>query len=168
MESSFAGKTEHDFTTSLACEIKYMNNGVLHNSISFNLAKGYFLQRSMFEKWLRESDLAHVIPNGTVSLWIFVLFNSKCTPSMIVQALGMSKSTISSQVDSLEAKGLVKRVPSVEDGRSVYLVATEKSEPYREQLRSIIEGIDRMMAQNLSVEESNSVLHLLQKISRTV
>lgn len=87
---------------------------------------------------------------------------------MIVQALGMSKSTISSQVDSLEAKGLVKRVPSVEDGRSVYLVATEKSEPYREQVRTVIEGIDRKMAQNLSVEESNSVLHLLQKISSTV
>lgn len=168
MESSFAGKTEHDFTITLVFERYYMKNDVLYNSISFNLAKGYFLQRSMFEKWLRESDLAHVIPNGTVSLWIYVLFNSKCTPSMIVHALGMSKSTISSQVDSLEAKGLVKRVPSVEDGRSVYLVATEKSEPYREQLQTIIAGIDRKMAQSLSAEESNSVLHLLQKISRTV
>ena len=62
----------------------------------------------------------------------FEVLNSMCTcpgphmPAALADMLGVSKAMISKHISVLLSNGLIVRVPSPEDGRSVYLVPSKR------------------------------------------
>lgn len=145
-----------------------MKSGTLSTSISFRISQAFFAQKSLYDYWLKRTDYGKILPSGTSSLWIYILFNDGCTPSDVVKHLGISKSTISSQVDQLEAKGLIKRKPSESDGRSVLLYATQISKSYFLEVESGIKQIDDQLMSTLASDDRENATRLLTEIVNSV
>lgn len=118
------------------------------NGLSFRLTQAYFAYRGLLEKNIKSTSFGPKVPNGCVSLWFFVLSHDGCTPTQIVRELGLSKSTVSSQIDQLEQKGLLVRKPSDSDGRSVLVYLTETSKSFLPEAARFIESIDATLAQD--------------------
>jgi DNA-binding MarR family transcriptional regulator len=83
----------------------------------------------------------------------------------LVADLGLPRSTMTAVVDRLEARGLVKRLPNLEDRRSVILEATptalEALVKYREGIRGFVEHLKGV----LNGEEERQLIRLIEKIA---
>jgi len=89
--------------------------------------------------------------------------------TQLAQALHLNQSTVSSLADRMERDGLVRRVQSSQDRRSVKLRLTEKSDDIAVQLPVSPLGFFRdLLAQALSAEEQATLARLLQKISKRI
>ncbi len=134
-----------------------------HAGLGFRLTQAYFAYRSLLDKKLKASSFGGVVPSGCVALWFYVLGHDGCTPTEVVRQLGLSKSTVSSQIDQLEGKGLLERRPSDTDGRSVLLYLTDKSRGYKAEVDQFVKELD---AELLAVQGDDAVevVNGLQKI----
>ena len=76
----------------------------------------------------------------------------------------MTNPTVTGLVQKLEAKGLVRRVPHPEDGRSKVLVLSERAMAMREELIALAESLERQMTANLNETECGQLAFLLTKM----
>lgn len=72
-------------------------------------------------------------PSEMAVLNIITQREGKYTPLMIAELLGVSKSMIAAHLRELLKKGYISKEPSEEDGRSFYVVPTEKAFELTEQ-----------------------------------
>jgi len=70
--------------------------------------------------------------------------------------MGKNKSTILRLIDSLETKGLVKRVADTKDRRKNYLMVTKKGKEIIKQYECILKLIIEDLEQGLTVSELNT------------
>ena len=131
--------------------------------MSFRLTQAYFAYRNLLEKKLKSASFGRLVPTGCISLWFYVMGHDGCTPTEVVRELGLSKSTVSSQIDQLESKGLLERRPSDSDGRSVLLHVTDKSKAYKDEVNEFIADIDNELASS-NGEAALEVINGLQKV----
>ena len=137
----------------------------MHTGLSFRLTQAYFAYRGLLEKKIKSTSFGKLVPNGCVSLWFYVMSHDGCTPTEVVRELGLSKSTVSSQIDQLEGKGLMERRPSNSDGRSVLLHVTDKSRAFSGEVESFVSMIDAELAEGHG-EDTARLLAGLQGIHR--
>lgn len=138
-----------------------VQSDILQNTLSFRLGQAYFAYKNLLDAKLKKHELGRVLPGGTSALWIYILANAGCTPTAAVNDLGLSKSTVSSQVDQLEARGLVERRPSSVDGRSVLLHPTSKSKAYTDEVAKLANEVESLICAELDdPSKSNLVTNL--------
>lgn len=137
----------------------------LQQGLGFRLTQAYFAYRSILDRKLKAASFGKVVPSGCVALWFYVLGHDGCTPTEVVRELGLSKSTVSSQIDQLESKGLLERRPSDTDGRSVLLFATDKSKGYKAEVDAFTAALDEELAASQG-EEAVEVINGLQRIHK--
>lgn len=133
--------------------------------LSLRITQSYFAYRSVLEKKVRDTSFHKFVPNGCLSLWFYVIGHDGCTPTEAVRELGLSKSTVSSQIDQLETKGMLERRPSDSDGRSVLLYLTDKSKGFKEEAEQFAAGIDAEMAAAVG-EGTAEILNGLLKVHK--
>ena len=75
---------------------------------------------------------------------------------------------ISSQLDTLEKKGLIQRVPVSHDARLKKLVLTEEGLRISGQVLLVLEQMNDFMIQGLSQEETVVLTNLLRKIEQNL
>lgn len=75
-------------------------------------------------------------PSEMAVLNIITQREGKYTPLMIAELLGVSKSMIAAHLRELLKKGYISKEPSEEDGRSFYVVPTEKAFELTEQFNT--------------------------------
>ena len=78
------------------------------------------------------------------------------------------RSTVSSQLDTLEKKGLIQRVPVSHDARLKKLVLTEEGLRISGQVLLVLEQMNDFMIQGLSQEETVVLTNLLRKIEQNL
>lgn len=76
----------------------------------------------------------------------------------------LRRSTISSQLNTLEKKGLIQRVPVAHDARLKQLVLTQDGLAASSQVMEILGEMNRLMVQGLSQDEVAQLSRLLGKI----
>lgn len=74
----------------------------------------------------------------------------------MAEMIGKNKSTILRLIDSLETKGLVRRVTDTKDRRKNYLMVTKKGEEIIKQYEHILKSIIEELKQGLTVSELNT------------
>ena len=74
----------------------------------------------------------------------------------MADSIGKDKSTILRLIDSLEAKGLVRRVADTKDRRKNYLMVTKKGEEIIKQYERIIKVMIEELQQGLNESELNT------------
>lgn len=76
----------------------------------------------------------------------------------------MTNPTVTGIIQNLEKKGLVQRVPNPDDKRSKLLVLTERALSMRRELHALGEALEKQVTTNLTRQESQQLIKLLNKI----
>ena len=72
--------------------------------------------------------------------------------------------TLASILLRMEQKGLIERKKKDGNRRSLFVYMTEKGKAVAEQMHTIFEQYDRLASESLSIEETETVRNLLEKI----
>jgi DNA-binding MarR family transcriptional regulator len=125
------------------------------------------LANAVIERELASRRLEGLQPaHGSVLAFLFG--QQKPVPvKEIVERVGRVKSTVTGMVNTLERHGYVRKTPSAEDGRVVYVELTQKGDALRAEFEAISQtlldavygkmtrGDRKMLVQLLSQVESN-------------
>lgn len=91
-----------------------------------------------------------------------IFFNKRCTPSLIAERLGITKSAVTVRLKRLEKDGYIVRIPNDEDRRSHILALTEKSKEYYLPLMQMFDRFDRNLRYNFTEEELELGLRMIR------
>lgn len=86
----------------------------------------------------------------------------------IEKELYIRRSTATNILNIMEQRNLIKRIPNKEDARKKQIVLTEKGRELEEKNYYKIEQVENKIKSNLSEEELNSLLTILEKIEKTL
>lgn len=90
----------------------------------------------------------------------------RCTASRLAEMASVSKPTVTARINNLEAKGMVRRVRSEDDGRVSYIELGEKmSEAYRWEWE-IMEGVVSGLEQRFGREALDRFTEMMDEASR--
>ncbi|AAM24431.1 MAG: Transcriptional regulator [Caldanaerobacter subterraneus] len=125
--------------------------------------------RQKLNNQLRANNLSELQENLTLGEQqvIMVLSENKHTPMYmkdVASELGISPSTLTTIVDKLVEKGLVKRDLDIDDRRKVQISLTEKGENIHEHLVEFRKKVLMPIFGKLSPEEIEALKSILQKI----
>lgn len=118
-------------------------------------------------------DLPTLPPSHAAALRA-LLASKGLTPTQLAAELRLSRPTISELIRRLENDGLVDRMPSATDGRSVVLMPTARARYVHRAFRSGVVGVVAEAFEHLPAEEAEHLLsaiptltHLLEQIEKT-
>lgn len=80
----------------------------------------------------------------------------------------LRRSTVSSQLNTLEKKGLIQRVPVPQDARLKKLVLTEEGLRISGEVLQMLHEINDLIIQGLSQEEITCLSNLLSKVEKNI
>ena len=92
--------------------------------------------------------------------------NGKMTMKDIANSIRRTKPTVTVLVDKLEKLGYIKREASDEDNRFTNIVLTQKGEDFKVIFEKISKDLNKILYQNLSLEESELIEKLLRKVQK--
>jgi DNA-binding MarR family transcriptional regulator len=95
-----------------------------------------------------------------------LLVSDGLTPTQLAQALDLSRPTVSELIRRLEQDGLVVRVPSTTDKRSVVLVPTKRAGYVHQAFRRGVTGVVTDAFSGLSEEDARRLLSTLPSLGR--
>ena len=98
--------------------------GQLEEFVGFHLR---LAQDASFRAFAGRSGIAHLKP-GRFAAMMLIRNNPCITQIELSRAIGRDKSSVTSLVQELNRRGLVARVPSANDGRSITLTLTRSGE----------------------------------------
>lgn len=128
---------------------------------------GYHLRRA--EVFAFQNFAAHLgddgIGPGQLGVLLLVQANPGSNQTRIGKALGIDRSTLVSIVDSLEARGLVRREPSPTDRRSHALVLSAEGAAFLRAIRPRLDAHEAEIARNLSPAERAQLIDMLQRLA---
>ncbi len=112
---------------------------------------------------LKKNGAEELVPShGDI---LVCLYNqNKMTMKDIADKIHRTRPTVTVLVDKLEKLGYLKREISKEDSRYTYIVLTKKGQDFKPIFEKISKDLNNMLYKNLSVEESDILENLLQKI----
>ncbi len=115
----------------------------------FLLAKIHQLGGRIFARLLKEYGVEDLNPaQGRI---MFVLWRNDNIPiNELARETKLGKSTLTSMLDRLEARGLVKRVPSGEDRRKILIQRTEADRSLENLYINVSEEMARIWYQDFS------------------
>lgn len=99
---------------------------------------------------------------------IKILETAPAPMRVLAERLGIAKSTMTRNIDKLEAAGLVKRVKSGEDGRVAYVDLTEKGHLAAQKIKKDWNNYFFLVEQQLDDEELMKVLEGLEIMLRAL
>ena len=104
----------------------------------------------------------------------FAVLNIMCTvpgphvPAALADALHVSKAMISSHIAALISKGLIVRVPSPEDGRSVYVMPSKRGRDlFNKIVRQKAEKLNLLKA-GMGVDNFDMLIQLIAKANKII
>ena len=81
----------------------------------------------------------------------------------LVDAAQLSKSTLSSHLDNLERIGIVKKIPSNEDKREIFIVLTDEMKQIKEEYLNVSEEMAKLFYKGFSHEDVDKFEVYLRK-----
>jgi DNA-binding MarR family transcriptional regulator len=84
----------------------------------------------------------------------------------LARALGIDRSTLVPILDRLQARGLVVRRPSPNDGRTHALGLTSVGEKALARFSRLVRSHEKRIASGLSAAEIRTLIELLEKVRR--
>ena len=105
--------------------------------------------------------------SGFTVLWVLWVWGPKESYALAEES-GISKSTLTGVVKTLERLDLVARTPHVSDGRRVLVRATRKGMATMRRIFPRFNEIEALVTRNLSPEEKESLARTLRVMLHTV
>lgn len=128
---------------------------------------GYHLRRaevSAFQNFAAHLGADGISP-GQLGVLLLVQANPGSNQTRIGRALGIDRSTLVSIVDTLEARGLVRREPSPTDRRSHALKLSDEGAAFLRTIRPRLDAHEAEIARNLSPAERAHLIDMLRRLA---
>jgi len=128
----------------------------------FLIAKIHQLSGRIFSKLMKNHDIELNPAQGRI---MFVLWrNDNITIQELAKKTSLSKTSLTSMLDRLESMGYIRRVPSSEDRRKIFIELTEKDQVLQEKYIQVSKEMIDIFYGDFSDEEINSFENNLIKL----
>ncbi|MGB8932053.1 MAG: MarR family transcriptional regulator [Anaeromyxobacteraceae bacterium] len=138
-----------------------VSRGLLPELLGYHLRRA---QTAMFKDFGLAVGGAEDITPGLFGMLQVIAANPGMSQSRLAEAMGVDRSTIVTVVDELEARGLVKRTPSLQDGRSHLLCFTGKGRLAVRRMEKLVLRHEASFASVLSAAERETLIGLLARL----
>ncbi len=128
----------------------------------FLIAKIHQLSGRIFSKLLKNHEIELNPAQGRI---MFVLWrNDNITIQELAKKTSLSKTSLTSMLDRLESMEYIRRVPSSEDRRKIFIELTKKDQVLQEKYIQVSKEMIDIFYGDLSDEEINSFENTLIKL----
>ena len=125
------------------------------------------LSGRIWERMLKESGID--IFNGPQGRILYVLWeHDQLTITEIGQLTSLAKTTLTSMLDRMEERGLIKRIPDKKNRRQIFISVTEKAMDYREKYDEISQRMNKIFYAGFTEEEVMDFDNQLRKILKNL
>ena len=90
--------------------------------------------------------------------------NKELTIKEIVKITGLAKTSLTSMLDRMEEKGLIRRKDNSEDKRSIKIMLTDKAKELEKDYNDISNKMSNIFYKNFSDKEINKIENYLERI----
>ena len=119
----------------------------------------------MFQHFAASVGAAEITP-GQFGVLTVINNNPGLSQTQLGNALGIDRSTVVAVIDRLEARGLVTRAVSPSDRRSHALRLSDEGARLLPRLEDLVRSHERHIARDLSADEKQRLIQLLDRIAR--
>ena len=124
------------------------------------------IQKISSRKWnelLKEKNIDEF--NGSQGVILYSLWNNKeLTIKEIGKITGLAKTSLTSMLDRMEEKGLIRRKDNSEDKRSIKIMLTDKAKELEKDYNDISNKMSNIFYKNFSDKEINEIENYLERI----
>ena len=86
----------------------------------------------------------------------------------LVESTKLNKSTIAEQLDRMEKRNLIKRIPDKNDKRKNQVVLTNKVLNKKEEIDEELQGINKKLVNNITNKDLDTFFDVLDKMKRNI
>ena len=116
-----------------------------------------------FNELLKEKNIDE--SNGSQGVILYSLWNNKeLTIKEIGKITGLAKTSLTSMLDRMEEKGLIRRKDNSEDKRSIKIMLTDKAKELEKDYNDISNKMSNIFYKNFSDKEINEIENYLERI----
>lgn len=116
-----------------------------------------------FNELLKEKNIDEF--NGSQGVILYSLWNNKeLTIKEIGKITGLAKTSLTSMLDRMEEKGLIRRKDNSEDKRSIKIMLTDKAKELEKDYNDISNKMSNVFYKNFSDKEINEIEKYLERI----
>ena len=116
-----------------------------------------------FNELLKEKNIDEF--NGSQGVILYSLWNNKeLTIKGIGKITGLAKTSLTSMLDRMEEKGLIRRKDNSEDKRSIKIMLTDKAKELEKDYNDISNKMSNIFYKNFSDKEINEIENYLERI----
>lgn len=116
-----------------------------------------------FNELLKEKNIDEF--NGSQGVILYSLWNNKeLTIKEIGKITGLAKTSLTSMLDRMEEKGLIRRKDNSEDKRSIKIMLTDKVKELEKDYNDISNKMSNIFYKNFSDKEINEIENYLERI----
>ena len=116
-----------------------------------------------FNELLKEKNIDEF--NGSQGVILYSLWNNKeLTINEIGKITGLAKTSLTSMLDRMEEKGLIRRKDNSEDKRSIKIMLTDKAKELEKDYNDISNKMSNIFYKNFSDKEINEIENYLERI----
>ena len=116
-----------------------------------------------FNELLKEKNIDEF--NGSQGVILYSLWNNKeLTIKEIGKITGLAKTSLTSMLDRMEEKGLIRRKDNSEDKRSIKIMLTDKAKELEKDYIDISNKMSNIFYKNFSDKEINEIENYLERI----
>ena len=130
--------------------------------VASNLHWTYTLMRTLFERGPLYSERLSM--SGFTALWALCV-SGEMEGREVAAEVGIARSSFSGLANRLEARGLISRRPSPEDGRAVLFSVTEAGRGALERVWPKLNCSERELSEHLGAEGQSELADLLRSVA---
>lgn len=122
------------------------------------------IHREQFHPTWTPGNLSKPEMHALMCVWIAHRHNKEARPSSLAKYSHVSPSAVSQTLKTLEVKGLVARVRSVNDSRSVVIELTEEGRVLIEEVQSIRSSYFDEMFEAIGVDDMQTLMRIMRRV----
>lgn len=122
------------------------------------------IHREQFHPTWTPGNLSKPEMHTLMCVWIAYRHNKEARPSSLAKYSHVSPSAVSQTLKTLEVKGLVARVRSVNDSRSVVIELTEEGRALIEEVQSIRSSYFDEMFEAIGVDDMQTLMRIMRRV----
>ena len=137
---------------------------ILKNSLHFLLMADHFLFQKMLFSGIKDTDLSL----GQPKILDYLKDHDGTVQKDIAAACHIEQASLTSVLNGMEKKGLIKREMRDGNRRSLYVFLTEKGKELAERINAEFEKIEKEALNGFSEKEKESLNELLSRIHENI
>lgn len=122
------------------------------------------IHREQFHPTWTPGNLSKPEMHALMCVWIAHRHNKEARPSSLAKYSHVSPSAVSQTLKTLEGKGLVARVRSANDSRSVVIELTEEGRALIEEIQSIRSSYFDEMFEAIGVDDMQTLMRIMRRV----